>query len=274
MVVLGNPPYSGESANKGEWISNLMDDYKIEPGGSMKLKEKNSKAINADEYKFIRYGQHYIEKNGSGILAFINPHTFLDASICRGMRWSLLKTFDKICTIDLHGNSTKKETALDGSADVNVFDIMQGVSINIFVKTDKKKTNELGKVFHFDLFGKRELKYDFLFENSVKSVGYKEIKVNAPNYYFVPKDFIEEQGYSKGFELTELIPFKTSGIKTHDDTNLVSDSLERLEKNLINLNQQFDNSKVRIYTYRPFDNGYIYYDTKLLGRAREKTIYH
>ena len=274
MVVLGNPPYSGESANKGEWISNLMDDYKIEPGGSMKLKEKNSKAINADEYKFIRYGQHYIEKNGSGILAFINPHTFLDASICRGMRWSLLKTFDKICTIDLHGNSTKKETALDGSADVNVFDIMQGVSINIFVKTDKKKTNELGKVFHFDLFGKRELKYDFLFENSVKSVGYKEIKVNAPNYYFVPKDFIEEQGYSKGFELTELIPFKTSGIKTHDDTNLVSDSLERLEKNLINLNQQFDNSKVRIYSYRPFDNGYIYYDTKLLGRAREKTIYH
>jgi predicted helicase len=274
MCVIGNPPYSGESANQGEWISNLMDDYKKEPGGSVKLKEKNSKAINADEYKFIRYGQHYIEKNGSGILAFINPHTFLDASICRGMRWNLLKTFDKIFTIDLHGNSTKKETALDGSADVNVFDIMQGVSINIFVKTGKKKANELGKVFHFDLFGKRELKYDFLFENSVKSVGYKEISVNAPNYYFVPKDFVEEQGYSQGFELTELMPFKSSGIKTHDDINLVSDSRERLEKNLINLNQQFDNSKVCKYSYRPFDNGYIYYDTKLLGRAREKTIYH
>lgn len=274
MCVIGNPPYSGESSNKGEWISNLMDDYKKEPGGSVKLKEKNSKAINADEYKFIRYGQHYIEKNGSGILAFINPHTFLDASICRGMRWNLLKTFDKIFTIDLHGNSTKKETALDGSADVNVFDIMQGVSINIFVKTGKKKANELGKVYHFDLFGKRELKYDFLFENSVKSVGYKEISVNAPYYYFVPKDFIEELGYSKGFELTELMPFRTSGIKTHDDINLVSDSQEKLEKNLINLNQQFDNSKVCKYSYRPFDNGYIYYDTKLLGRAREKTIYH
>jgi predicted helicase len=90
----------------------------------------------------------------------------------------------------------------------------------------------------------------------------------------VPKDFVEEQGYSQGFELTELMPFKSSGIKTHDDINLVSDSRERLEKNLINLNQQFDNSKVCKYSYRPFDNGYIYYDTKLLGRAREKTIYH
>lgn len=274
MVILGNPPYSGESANKGEWIMNLMEDYKKEPDSKEKLKEKNSKAINADEYKFIRYGQHYIEKNGSGILAFINPHTFLDASICRGMRWNLLRTFDKIFTIDLHGNSTKKETALDGSADVNVFDIMQGVSINIFVKTGKKKANELGKVFHFDLFGKREMKYEFLFEKNIKSVGYKEISVNAPNYYFVPKDFIEEKDYSKGFELTGLMPFKTSGIKTHDDENLVSDSREVLEKNLIKLSQQFDNSKVCKYSYRPFDNGYIYYDTKLLGRAREKTIYH
>jgi predicted helicase len=274
MCVIGNPPYSGESANKGEWIMNLMEDYKKEPGSNVKLKEKNSKAINADEYKFIRYGQHYIEKNGSGILAFINPHTFLDASICRGMRWNLLKTFDKIFTIDLHGNSTKKETALDGSADANVFDIMQGVSINIFVKTGKKKANEFSKVFHFDLFGKRELKYDFLFEKSIKSVGYKEISVKAPNYYFVPKDFNEERDYSKGFELTELIPLKTSGIKTHDDVNFVSDSRESLENNLIKLNQVFDKSKVFKYSYRPFDNGYIYYDTKLLGRAREKTIYH
>jgi predicted helicase len=112
----------------------------------------------------LRYGQHFIEKNGSGVLAFINPHGFLDNPTFRGMRWNLLKTYDKIYTIDLHGNSKKKETAPDGSADVNVFDIMQGVSINIFIKTGKKKPNELGKVFHYDLFGKREIKYDFLSE--------------------------------------------------------------------------------------------------------------
>ena len=111
MCVIGNPPYSGESSNKGEWIMSLMEDYKKEPGGKEKLKERNPKWINADENKFIRYAQHYIEKNGSGILAFINPHSFLDNPTFRGMRWHLLKTFDKIYTIDLHGNSKKNETA-------------------------------------------------------------------------------------------------------------------------------------------------------------------
>ena len=274
MCIIGNPPYSGESSNKGDWIMGLMEDYKREPGGKEKLREKNSKAINADEYKFIRFGQHFIDKNGSGILAFINPHTFLDATICRGMRWDLLNTFDEIYTIDLHGNSTKKETSPDGSVDVNVFDIRQGVSINIFIKTGKKKDNELGKVFHYDLFGKREQKYNFLNENNIKSVGYKEIFVSAPNYYFIPKNFGKEKEYSKGFELVNLMPFKTSGIKTHDDTNLVSDSKVKLEKNLIEVHKYFDATKVCRYSYRPFDNGFIYYDLKLLGRAREKSMHH
>ncbi len=132
------------------------------------VKRTQSKRINDDYVKFLRYGQHFIEKNGSGVLAFINPHGFLDNPTFRGMRWYLLKTYDKIYTIDLHGNSKKRETGPDGSADVNVFDIMQGVSINIFIKTGKKKAKELGKMFHFDLFGKREMKYDFFIENSIK----------------------------------------------------------------------------------------------------------
>lgn len=109
MCVIGNPPYSGESANKGEWIMKLMEDYKKEPGGKEKLKEQNSKFINDDYVKFLRYGQHFIEKNGSGVLAFINPHGFLDNPTFRGMRWHLLKTYDKIYTIDLHGNAKKKK---------------------------------------------------------------------------------------------------------------------------------------------------------------------
>jgi len=274
MCVIGNPPYSGESANKGEWIMNLMEDYKKEPGGKGKLKERNPKAINDDYVKFLRYGQHFIEKNGTGVLAFINPHGFIDNLTYRGMRWNLLKTYDKIYTIDLHGNAKKKETTPDGSIDQNVFDIMQGVSINIFIKTGKKKTNELGKVFHFDLYGKREDKYDFLINNNIKSVGYKEIYVSEPNYYFFPKNFDEEKSYLKGFELVKLMTFKTSGIKTHDDTHLLSDNKIQLEKNIIELHQQFDNSKVCKYSYRPFDIGFIYYNTKLLGRAREKTMYH
>jgi len=137
MCVIGNPPYSGESANKGEWIMNLMEDYKKEPGGEEKLKERNPKWLNDDYVKFIRFSSYLIEKTGEGILAFINPHGFLDNPTFRGMRWHLLKTYDKIYTIDLHGNAKKKETAPDGSPDQNVFDIQQGVSVNIFVKKRK-----------------------------------------------------------------------------------------------------------------------------------------
>jgi predicted helicase len=274
MCVIGNPPYSGESANKGKWIMDLMEDYKKEPGGKVKLKERNSKSINDDYVKFLRYGQHYIEKNGSGILAFINPHGFLDNFTYRGVRWSLLKTYDKIYTIDLHGNSKKKETAPDGSVDMNVFDIMQGVSINLFIKTGQKNQDELGKIYHHELFGKRDLKYDFLNKNSIKNIDYKELPNVEPNYFFVPKNFEEEKEYLKNFAVTELLLFKSSGVKTHDDKNLVAINSKELENNLIGLNIEFDSSKVFKYSYRPFDTGVIYYDTNLLGRAREKTIYH
>lgn len=275
MCVIGNPPYSGESANQGEWIMNLMEDYKKEPGGKEKLKERNPKWINADENKFIRYGQHYIEKNGSGILAFINPHSFLDNPTFRGMRWHLLKTFDKIYTIDLHGNSKKNETAPDGTADVNVFDIMQGVSINIFIKTGKKKPNELGKVFHFDLYGKRELKYDFLLDNSIQTVPYKELPNIAPNYFFVNKDFDEQNIYDKGFKVNEIFSSNNVGIVTSKDSILINESKNQLIKSVEEFYQiQADKSLIKPISYRPFDNKFIYYDVKLIERAREKSMQH
>ncbi len=217
MCVIGNPPYSGESANKGEWIMSLMEDYKKEPGGKEKLKERNPKWINDDYVKFLRYGQHFIEKNGSGVLAFINPHGFLDNPTFRGMRWHLLNTYDKIYTIDLHGNSTKKETAPDGSSDINVFDIQQGVSINIFIKTGDKKPRELGKVFHFDLYGKRDFKYDFLSQNSLVSIPFVELQNKAPDYFMVQKDFKLEKEYEKGLKVTELFPINSLGIATARD---------------------------------------------------------
>lgn len=232
MCIIGNPPYSGESANKGEWIMKLMDDYKKEPGGKEKLKEQNSKWINDDYVKFLRYGQHFIEKNGSGVLAFINPHGFLDNPTFRGMRWHLLKTYDKIYTIDLHGNAKKKETAPDGSADINVFDIQQGVSINIFVKTGKKKTNELGKVWHYDLYGKREMKYDYLIENTLKTVSFKELPNVAPNYFFTNKDFDAQNSFNKGFSLNDLFSINSAGIVTARDEFTLHFSREEVKKTI------------------------------------------
>ena len=306
MVVIGNPPYSGESQNKGKWIMKLMEDYKKEPGGREKLKERNPKWINDDYVKFMRYGQHFIEKNGGGILAFINPHGFLDNPTFRGMRWHLLKTYDKIYTIDLHGNSKKKEIAPDGSIDQNVFDIMQGVSINIFIKTGQKKNNELGKVFHYDLYGKRELKYDFLLRNSITSINYKKLPNTAPNYFMVQKDFEAKEKYNKGILLKELFPINGVGLTTaHDDFVMKNTKKELLEfykrfqssprdreflhqefnvrkKEGWDILQGYDNIKREIdlakyvlpISYRPFENKFIFYENKLVWRAVIKVMQH
>lgn len=225
MCIIGNPPYSGISSNNGKWISDLIEDYKYVDG--VHFKERKH-WLNDDYVKFLRYGQHFIEKNGTGVLAFINPHGFLDNPTFRGMRWNLLKTYDKIYTIDLHGNSKKKETAPDGSPDVNVFDIMQGVSINIFVKTGKKKTNQLGKVFHYDLYGKRISKYDFLNDNDLNNIDFQELKPNKPYYFFVEKDEEGRKKYENGFKVNELFNDFTSGIVTANDSLSVFKSLQEL----------------------------------------------
>ena len=214
MCVIGNPPYSGISSNNGVWIRNLIEDYKYVD--DVYFNERKH-WLNDDYVKFLRYGQHFIEKNGSGILAYINPHGFLDNPTFRGMRWHLLKTFDTIYTIDLHGNSKKKETAPAGSDDVNVFDIQQGVSINIFIKTGKKKAKELGKVFHFDLFGKRDFKYNFLSNNSLKTVAFKKLKPREPYYFFIPKSDSGKVEYESGFLINDLFTLNNTGIVTGID---------------------------------------------------------
>lgn len=310
MVVMGNPPYSGESSNKGEWIMKLMEDYKKEPGGKEKLKEQNSKFINSDEYKFIRFGQYFIDKNGSGILAFINPHGFLDNPTFRGMRWNLLQSFDKIYTIDLHGNNKKKETAPDGSIDQNVFDIMQGVSINIFIKTGRKfpssggvstgRGGDLAEVFHYDLYGKRDYKYNFLSENSIKSIPYKELPNVAPNYFFVPKNFNGKDDYEKGFKIDDLFSLNSLGIQTHRDQFVIDINKQNLSKRIkelydsnidvsdflpkYNLKENidfqvlkvrqstFNEEKLILIDYRPFDLRNIYYDKSIIDRDRIKVM--
>lgn len=261
MIALGNPPYSGASQNKGEWISGLMETYKKEPGGREPLNERNPKWLNDDYVKFIRLAQHYIERNGEGIVAFINPHGYLDNPTFRGMRWNLLKTFDKIYALDIHGNSKKKETCPDGSKDENVFDIMQGVSINLFVKTGKKAKDEMGKVFHQDLYGLRQQKYEFLDSASFESVNYKEVHPKGPMYYFVPKDFGLQEEYDKGIKINELFSIQSMGVTTGHDAEVVSFS-------------PFESKHNRPYNYRPFDRRFIDYESGNLARARESVMNH
>ncbi|NDC42914.1 MAG: DNA methyltransferase, partial [Chitinophagia bacterium] len=275
MVILGNPPYSGESQNKSKWIMKLMEDYKKEPNSTQKLAEKNPKWINDDYVKFLRFGQYFIEKNGEGILAFINSHGFLDNPTFRAVRFSSLKTYDKIYTIDLHGNSKKKEITPTGEKDENVFDIQQGVAINIFVKNGKKKAGDLAQVFHFDCFGKREDKYNFLWENSLSSIVFKTLSNVAPMYFMVPKDFELKKEYEAGFSIAELFLVNSVGIVTAKDAVLVNDKKSDLLKNIEKFYQiKADENLVQKISYRPFDEKFVYYDLKLVERARQKVMKH
>ena len=275
MVVIGNPPYSGESQNKGKWIMSLMEDYKKEPGGKLPLDERNPKWLNDDYVKFIRLAQHYIEKKGEGIIGFINPHGYLDNPTFRGMRWNLLKTFDKIYTIDLHGNSKKKETCPDGSKDENVFDIMQGVSINLFVKTGKKGKDEPGKVYHKDLYGLRQQKYDVLNDARIEKIGYKEVQPKAPMYFFVPKDFELEEEYNKGFKVNELFKIYNVGVVTSNDAALVNSDANTLRNNVERINpKDYDKGLECKFAYRALDNRILYYDEGLIERARKDIMGH
>ena len=269
MVVLGNPPYSVSSCNKNDYIDELMEVYKQD------LNERNIQPLSDDYIKFIRMGESFIEKNNEGILAYISNNSFLDGVIHRQMRKHLMKTFDKIYVLDMHGNAKKKETAPDGSKDENVFNIQQGVSINIFVKTGEKKTDEFAKVYHTELFGEREKKYEYLNGNDLTTAGYKELTPAEPYYFFVPKDFSVQDEYDKGIDLNKLFVINKVGIATGRDSLYINSSRDKLIRDIEeHFNISADKSLVTDYLYRPFDTQYCYYDVKKIQRARYELMKH
>ena len=286
MVMIGNPPYSGLSSNNGDWITNLIGDYKHEPNSKDPLNERKL-WLNDDYVKFVRLAEHYIEKRGNGIVAFINNNGFLDNLTFRGMRWHLLKTFDKIFVLNLHGNSMKNEVCPNGGKDENVFDIMVGTSINLFVKTGKKNNSEIAEVYYGDLWGQREEKYAYLLDTMFDKTKFDKLSLTGPFYFFVPKNDNGREEYDCGFRIDELMQTQTMGFVTaNDKLNISFTEQEQADKihDLLEMNeddwrvkyarakdardwtyltarkdaQSFKNNTHRV-SYRPFDTRYTYY---------------
>ncbi len=290
MVIIGNPPYNARSANKGDWITKLVKEYKRVDGKHFR---EQKHWLQDDYVKFIRMGEAYIERAEQGVLAYICNHAFLDNPTFRGMRQHLLRTFDKIYVLNLHGNSKKKEVAPDGSKDENVFDIQQGVSINLFIKTGKKKKNELGKVCHKDVYGKRMDKYQFLLRNAMQNIKWNSLAPISPSYYFIPTDMSKHDSYILGFSLKDAFTKRVSGIVTAKDKFTIYFTPEELRNattRFMKLNNEeareefklgddgrnwsvagarrdlkenvFDKKKEdkpTLIAYRPFDERYTYY---------------
>ncbi|SMD45994.1 hypothetical protein SAMN00777080_4668 [Aquiflexum balticum DSM 16537] len=293
MVVIGNPPYSVSSTNKGEWIEKLVGDYKKD------LNERNIQPLSDDYIKFIRFGQHFIEKNGEGILAYISNNSFIDGLIHRQMRKNLMETFDSIYILDLHGSTKKKEIAPDGGKDENVFDIQSGVSINLFIK---KKNNNSKKISSYDLYGKRDSKYSFLDSNTLMSIKWNNLNPKPLNYLFTKRDYALEEEYKTGISIDHLFSKYSSGVKTHRDHFVIDPNKENLLKRIkeffditidegsirsaLNLNDNrdwtlkearqgyFQNQMLQSYCYRPFDIQHIYFDQSLIDFGRPQIMNH
>ncbi len=279
MVVIGNPPYSGHSANDSPWISGLLrgrdqdgsptaNYYEVD---GKPLGERNSKWLQDDYVKFIRFGQWRIEKNGKGILAFITNHGYLDNPTFRGMRQALMGTFDDIYIIDLHGNAKRKEIVPGGGKDENVFDIQQGVSIGIFVKHSEVKSP--ARVHHLHLFGTRITKYETLRSSSIadielKNSGWRTFAPEPPYYLFIPQDTARLEEYQTGWGIPEILMLNNMGITTGDDDRYVAFDEEELKT-------QFENTrKIIDVAFRPFDTRSMFYAPDLLARAREDFMQH
>jgi hypothetical protein len=214
LVILGNPPYSGISSNMGDWITGLIEDYKYVDGQHFGEKKH---WLQDDYVKFLRFGQWKVEQAGRGVVGMITNHGYLDNPTFRGMRQSLMRTFDEIYILDLHGNALKRETCPDGSPDKNVFDIRQGVAIAFFVKRGgKNKTDAV--VRHAELYGLREAKYEWLNTHHRESTDWQELHPISPFYFFLPRNEDAGEQYSAYVTIGDIFLVKVTGIVTARDS--------------------------------------------------------
>ena len=233
LVILGNPPYPRDSANPSRdsdgnftFIGGLIEDYKQVDG--QPLGEKNSKALQGDYVKFTRWAQWRIDRNGEGVIGYIVNNSFLDGPIFRGMRKSLLDSFNAIYLLNLHGSSRKKEAAPTAQRDENVFDIVQGVSILLCVKQRDNPTP--AQVYYADMWGSREVKYTTLSETDVRATEWNQLQPTSPLYLFLPQttEFITE--YERGWEITDIFQTGSVSIVTGRDKLTLHQTPETVRK--------------------------------------------
>ncbi len=295
LVIMGNPPYAVNSMNTQTWIDELVEHYKFINGES--LKERNSKILKDDYVKFIKFAQHKMDNTKEGIVGIVTNHGFLDNITFRGMRHSLLQTFDQIYILDLHGNARKKEKTPSGENDQNIFKIQQGVTISFFVKNRRLEK----KVFHADLWGSRKVKFQRAIDETYKTINWRKIAPKPPNYFFFPFNKKYTEAQEKFESIKNIFLIYETAIKTHRDhfafafqkkdmrqrmkdiidENITNFSLQKkyqLKDNEVdrvrsNLKQVGDNldfdKKLQSCLYRPFDSRYCYYGTETMERPRQ-----
>ena len=311
LVILGNPPYPRDSANPSRdsdgqftFIGGLIEDYKQVDG--QPLGERNSKALQADYVKFIRWAQWRIDKNGEGVVGYIVNNSFLDGPIFRGMRKSLLDSFNTIYLLNLHGSSRKREVAPTTQRDENVFDIVQGVSILLCVK--QRDNPAPAEVYYADMWGLREEKYRTLSETDLQTTAWSELQPTSAHYLFVPQAPEWRAEYEAGWIVTDIFQTDSVAIVTGRDKLTLHRTPETLQETVADFvslpevaaREQYglgrDSQDWKVYLaqadlrnhpnaeqhitpiyYRPFDTRWTYYTGRSAGfhmRPRHNVMRH
>lgn len=266
QTLLNNIQRQKESSSKDalKALKSLHSKYKLQ-------KEKNPKWLLDDYVKFMRFAQNKIESLGHGLFGFISNNAFLDNPTFRGLRHSLLECYDELYILNLHGNTRKKEKTPQGAKDENIFNIMQGVSINLFVK---KAQATKQKIFYYDVYGERAEKYAFLAQNDLNSIEWLELAPREPFYLLIPQETPLLEEYEQGFSVQEMFQISSVGIVTGKDRIFIANNTESLKEQVLKYCNEFNEQCVKDIHYRPFDIRKVYYDTKKLERARENTFKH
>ncbi|WP_024369572.1 type ISP restriction/modification enzyme [Helicobacter pylori] len=209
QTLLKNIQKQKESGSKNalKELKKLHSKYKLQ-------KEKNPKWLLDDYVKFMRFAQNKIESLGHGLFGFISNNAFLDNPTFRGLRRSLLECYDELYILNLHGNARKKEETPQGATDENVFNIKQGVSINLFVK---KAQATKPKIHYYDVYGERAEKYAFLAQNDLNRIEWLELAPREPFYLLLPLETPLLEEYEQGFSVKEMFQIGSTGICSQRD---------------------------------------------------------
>lgn len=266
QTLLNNIQTQKESGSKNalKELKKLHSKYKLQD-------ERNPKWLLDDYVKFMRFAQNKIESLGHGLFGFISNNAFLDNPTFRGLRRSLLECYDELYILNLHGNARKKEKTPQGAKDENVFNIVQGVSINLFVK--KAQTTKQ-KIHYYDVYGERAEKYVFLAQNDLNSIEWLDLAPREPFYLLIPQKTPLLEKYEQGFSVQDMFQISSVGIATGKDRIFIANNTESLKEQVLKYCNEFNEQCIKDIHYRPFDIRKVYYDTKKLERARKNTFKH
>jgi len=279
-VVLGNPPWRGHSANNRPWIRSLLRGYRLPDGrrdegyfrvDGASLGERNPKWLADDYVKFLRAAQWAVDRAGSGIVAFIVNHNCLDAPTFRGVRRSLLRTFDAIYALDLHGNRRKQERSPDGGPDEGVFpDVAQGAAVLLLLKHPALPR----QVFRADLYGTRQEKLRVLGNGDAATTAWTKIRPQAPLYLLARNDARVEREFRRGLSLPDIFPVYSPGVITGRDGLFTGIDRRALEERIASLAGRSRELPVTGFLTRPFDVRFLLYAEGLLERPRTAVMAH